>query len=34
MNAQAEINPYLVQNEKFRPEDLEYLKRILPMDCR
>lgn len=33
MNAQAEINPYLVQNEKFRPEDLEYLKRILPMDC-
>jgi hypothetical protein len=34
MNAQAEINPYLVQNEQFRPEDLEYLKRILPMDCR
>ncbi len=34
MNAQAEINPYLVQNEKFRPEDLEYLQRILPMDCR
>ncbi|MFN4218189.1 MAG: CARDB domain-containing protein [Candidatus Bipolaricaulia bacterium] len=34
MNAQAEINPYLVQNEKFRAEDLEYLKRILPMDCR
>lgn len=34
MNAQAETNPYLVQNEKFRPEDLEYLKRILPMDCR
>lgn len=34
MNAQAEINPYLVANEKFRPEDLEYLKRILPMDCR
>lgn len=34
MNAQAEINPYLVRNEKFRPEDLEYLKRILPMDCR
>ncbi|MCI2431424.1 hypothetical protein LM602_02555 [Candidatus Acetothermia bacterium] len=33
MNAQAEINPYLVQNEKFRPEDLEYLKRILPMEC-
>ncbi len=34
MSAQAEINPYLIQNEKFRPEDLEYLKRILPMDCR
>ncbi|MCS7197175.1 MAG: hypothetical protein NZ930_00555 [Candidatus Bipolaricaulota bacterium] len=34
MNAQAEINPYLVQNAKFRPEDLEYLKRILPLDCR
>lgn len=34
MNAQAETNPYLVQNERFRPEDLEYLKRILPMDCR
>lgn len=34
MNAQAEINPYLVQNEQFRPEDLEYLKRILPMECR
>lgn len=34
MNAQAETNPYLVQNAKFRPEDLEYLKRILPMDCR
>ncbi len=34
MSAQAEINPYLVQNEKFRPEDLEYLQRILPMDCR
>jgi hypothetical protein len=34
MNAQAEINPYLVQNEQFRPEDLEYLKRILPMDCQ
>jgi hypothetical protein len=34
MNAQAETNPYLVQNEKFRPEDLEYLKRILPMNCK
>lgn len=34
MSAQAEINPYLVQNERFRPEDLEYLKRVLPMDCR
>ncbi len=34
MNAQAETNPYLVQNERFRPEDLEYLKRILPLDCR
>lgn len=33
MDAQAEINPYLVANEKFRPEDLEYLKRILPLEC-
>ncbi len=34
MSAQAETNPYWVQDEKFRPEDLEYLKKILPIDCR
>ncbi len=33
MNAEAELNPFSVEFETFRPEDLEYLKRILPMNC-
>jgi hypothetical protein len=33
MNAEADLNPFSVQFATFRPEDLEYLKRILPMNC-
>ena len=33
MNATAETNPISVEFETFKPDDLEYLRRILPMNC-
>jgi hypothetical protein len=33
MNAEAELNPQSVEFESFRPEDLAYLRSILPLNC-
>ncbi len=33
MNAEAELNPQSVEFEAFRPEDLDYLRRVLPLNC-